>query len=573
LNTTPDPEELRRAAALRRRAEEEFKSLPERLDDMSPAEMQKALHELRVHQIELEMQNDELQKTQASLEEARSQYFELYDQAPVGYFTIGGDGKILRVNSTMAKLLGSTTQALFNQAFTQFVVSEDQDVLYRHRKRLLETGAPQEFELRLKRPEADSPSVLIHAALAHSAEGAPVIRAAALDITERALLEAQLRQAQKMEAVGQLAGGVAHDFNNMLHIILGYTSLLRDTLLPVGEHVEMLKIVEETATRAATLTQQLLAYGQRQMIVPKPINLNDLIEDTVRMYERIFGDLIKFRFRPAFALGTVVADKVQIEQVLMNLCLNARDAMPDGGEITITAANMELDADFCREHAGATEGDYVLVSVADTGVGMSRELQQKIFEPFFTTKKFGESSGLGLAMAHGIVTQHNGMLVVESEPGKGSVFKIYLPRSEAMASLSVGDGPEPPMLGGRETILVAGDEEPVRRMMQRMLEAVRYTVIMAKDSDEAVRTFREHAKTIQLVVLDLAKPGSIGRDVMEAVRAESPQMRLIFCGGYSEDDKDGGEIVKKGLRFLSKPYSRSEFLRVVRESLDEIRSS
>ena len=381
---------------------------------------------------------------------------------------------------------------------------------------------------------------------------------------EREHLEEQLRQAQKMEAVGQLAGGVAHDFNNLLQVILGHLDLLQ---YEEGQEQDEVQEVRQAAERAADLTRQLLAFSRRQIIQPVNLDLNELVEGVLKMIRRVIGENMELRFLPGNRLGTVHADRGQIEQVLMNLCVNARDAMPNGGVLTIETENVVFGSEYCRNHLWAVEGRYVLLSVTDTGNGMDEITRSQIFEPFFTTKGVGEGTGLGLATVHGIVKQHNGLIYVYSEIGKGTAFKIYIPIVERPAEM-VGTKIEMPIVGGTETILVAEDEEAVRNLVCRILQGAGYTVLQACDGEDALRLYAQHADVIDLALLDVVMPKLGGRDVMEYISAKNPQIRFLFSSGYSENAIHTNFVIKEGIRLISKPYRKPDLLRAVRETLD-----
>ncbi len=386
-------------------------------------------------------------------------------------------------------------------------------------------------------------------------------------VEERKKLESQLRQAQKMEAVGQLAGGVAHDFNNLLQVILGYMDILREELSPESPSGQAIKEVQEAAERAAELTRQLLAFSRRQVIHPVHVNLNELVQGIVKMIRRVIGEHIDLKFLPGESLGTVCVDKGQFEQVLMNLCVNARDAMPSGGILTIETATATLDKEYCHAHPWAMEGRYEVLIITDSGHGMDEATRQQIFDPFFTTKPAGEGTGLGLATVYGIVKQHNGLIHVYSEPGMGATFRIYIPRAgqDALPSAEMESAvPE----GGTETILVAEDEETVRKLVGQMLTSAGYTVLLACDGEEALQLFNEHAADIDLVLLDVIMPKLGGGEVMERIRGQHPHMRFLFSSGYSESAIHTGFVMHEGLRLIKKPYAKNDLLSAVREILD-----
>ncbi len=400
------------------------------------------------------------------------------------------------------------------------------------------------------------------------------IRASGRDINERKLaeadrerLEAQLLQAQKMEAVGQLAGGVAHDFNNLLHVILGYTNVLRGRTGRTAEDARAIGQVHKAAERAADLTRQLLAFSRRQVIQPVALDLNSLIQGVLKMIHAAIGEHIDLLFMPGARLGVVRADRGQVEQVLMNLCVNARDAMPGGGTLTIETKNAVMDEDWCHDNPWAVQGRYVLLRVTDTGRGMDPATLRQIFEPFFTTKEVGQGTGLGLAMVHGIVCQHGGLVHVESEPDKGSTFNVYMPVADQPAENRMPRA-HAGVEGGHETILVAEDDEMVRELICSMLEAAGYTVLAACDGDDAMRIVEERAGAIDLALLDVMMPKQGGREVMDRIQEKSPRTRTLFSSAYSEDAIHLNFVIEEGLNLLVKPYSRAELLNAVREALD-----
>ncbi len=386
---------------------------------------------------------------------------------------------------------------------------------------------------------------------------------------EKEKLEAQLRQAQKMEAVGQLAGGIAHDFNNLLQVILGYTDVLQVDLGKHAVHAEALDTVRQAAGRAVDLTRQLLLFSRRQVLQPVNLNLNDLVGGVLKMIRPVIGEHIDLRFKLGERLGTVHVDKGQMEQILMNLCVNARDAMPDGGTLTIETENAVICDEYRQDHPWVAEGPYVLFRVSDTGHGMDETTRARIFEPFFTTKDVGQGTGLGLATVYGIVKQHNGFIHVYSEPDKGSVFNVYIP-SVQRAAEAVETQLEEAAVGGTETILVAEDEELVRSLTSRVLQSAGYSVLTACDGEDALRIFEGHADAIDLVLLDVMMPKLNGRAVMDHIHARCPRIRFLFTSGYSANAIHTNFVIKEGLRLITKPYSRVDLLRAVRERFDTV---
>lgn len=387
------------------------------------------------------------------------------------------------------------------------------------------------------------------------------------DITERRRMEVQLRQAQKMEAVGQLAGGVAHDFNNILQAILGYGELMRMSIEsgtpPHGELDEVLK----AAQRAALLTRQLLAFSRKQVIELEPLALNDVVDELSNMIRRVIGEHIELVFVPDSKLKAVRADRGQVEQVLMNLCVNARDAMPNGGRLTLETSNVTLSETDCVAYEWVKPGKFVLLRVTDTGCGMDIETLGHVFEPFFTTKEMGKGTGLGLATVYGIVKQHEGFVNVQSAPGAGTSFCAYLPAFEAPApATDITD--EQPVAGGHETILFAEDEEQIRVQTRRILEAAGYTVLAAVDGHDALNIYRDNADKIDLLLLDAIMPKTTGKSVYETIREMRPDMRCVFSSGYSEDSPIGPGPTGNAPSRIQKPYRANDLLRLVRKTLD-----
>lgn len=388
------------------------------------------------------------------------------------------------------------------------------------------------------------------------------------DVTERKRLEDQLRQAQKMEAVGRLAGGVAHDFNNILTTIIGYGSLMQfdlDDGNPAKPYVEQ---ILSSAERAARLTQSLLAFSRKQIINPKPVRLGVVAGKMEKLLAKIIGEDIELRTVCHDENATVWADSGQLEQILMNLAANARDAMPDGGVLTIETDRMELDGDFIKAHGYGKPGPYAVLSVTDTGAGMDEKTRTKIFEPFFTTKEVGKGTGLGLSIVYGIVKQNSGYVSVYSEPGRGTTFRIYLPailmNIEEAGAAALTDAAR-----GTETVLVAEDDADVRKLTKAVLEGAGYTVIEAVDGENAIRLFAEHKDEIELVLIDVIMPKANGKAVSEAIRKMRPRVKIIFTSGYTADIIHKKGILEEGAHFIAKPILPNALLDRVRKTLDK----
>ena len=389
------------------------------------------------------------------------------------------------------------------------------------------------------------------------------------DITEHRKLEAQLQQSQKMEAVGTLTGGIAHDFNNILTAIIGYGNILKMKLEKESPLLGYTDQILASADRAANLTQSLLAFSRKQVINPKPVNLNEITASIEKILLRIIGEDIELKTTLSGMRDLrVMADAGQIEQVLMNLAANARDAMPEGGTLTIETGLEELDLDFLKIHEYGKQGMYAILTVTDTGHGMDENTRQRIFEPFFTTKEVGRGTGLGLSMVYGIIKQHSGYINCYSEPEKGTTFKIYLPVIES-ATEKTKKEEHITLSGGTETILLAEDEEEVRKLMRLALEEAGYKVIEAVDGKEAIEKFRENKDSIGLLLLDVIMPKMNGKGVYEEARKIKPGIKALFSSGYPADFIHKKGILEEGLNFISKPASPHEFLKRIREAIDQ----
>lgn len=387
---------------------------------------------------------------------------------------------------------------------------------------------------------------------------------------ERERLQAQLIQAQRMESVGRLAGGVAHDFNNMLGIIIGNAEMILDDMNPADPFIDNLQEIRKAAERSANLTRQLLAFARKQTIDPKILNINEVLDDMLKMLKRLIGEDITLVWLPAEELWKVKVDPTQMDQVFANLCINARDAIKGVGKITIETANSSFDEEYSREHAGVNPGDYVMIAVSDNGSGMDKKTLDNLFEPFFTTKDVGKGSGLGLATVYGIVKQNNGFINVYSEPGKGSTFKLYFPRQAetAMTKPQNDFNNKPPT--GNETILLVEDEEAILKMARRMLERLGYTVLTAHTPGEAVR-IAEESKTIviHLLMTDVVMPEMNGRDLSVKILSLHPHLRCLFMSGYTANVIAHHGVLDKGVQFINKPFSMQDLAVKLREVLDE----
>ena len=387
------------------------------------------------------------------------------------------------------------------------------------------------------------------------------------DVTEHRRTEELLLMSQKLEAVGRLAGGIAHDFNNLLSVIISYTEFAIEQMADTDPSREDLVEVQRAGERAAVLTRQLLAFSRKQVLQPEVLSFNRVVSEIEPLLRRLLGEDIEIVINRAPDLGTVEADPGQLEQVIMNLAVNARDAMPDGGRLVVETSNVELDVDYANEHVAVKPGRYVLLSMADSGFGMDAATRKKVFEPFFTTKEKGRGTGLGLSTVYGIVKQSGGNVWVYSEPGKGTVFRIYLPRLDREETPQASK--ERTRTGGSETVLLVEDEEAVRKLGERVLSAAGYTVLAASNGPDALALCLQHAGAIDILLTDVVMPQMSGRQLAEQALANRPQMKVLYASGYTEDAIVHHGVLNPGVRFISKPFSAVDLTSKVRQVLDE----
>ena len=443
-------------------------------------------------------------------------------------------------------------------------------------RQMLQTGGPEEVEYRrLTCSNEWKWMYTIGAVAERDAAGKPYrLTGIHMDITERKQSEAekdklqdQLTQAQKMESVGRLAGGVAHDFNNMLGVIIGHAELALDKIGPDEPSSADLKEIQKAAKRSADLTHQLLAFARKQTVAPKVLDLNDIVENALKMLRRLIGEDIDLAWMPRNNLGRIFIDSSQVDQILTNLCVNARDAIADTGKITVETDNVVLDGEYCARHSDFVSGEYILLAVSDNGCGIDAEMLPHIFEPFYTTKEMGKGTGLGLAMVYGAVKQNNGFINVYSEPGHGTTFKIYLPRHMAKAvSRPQQEQTLAPTAGG-ETILLVEDEPTILRMTKLMLEKMGHTVIAAGVPGEAIRLAREHKGQINLLMTDVVMPEMNGRDLARNLRPICPDLKRLFMSGYTANVIAHHGVLDEGVHFIQKPFSTKDLQAKLREAL------
>jgi two-component system, cell cycle sensor histidine kinase and response regulator CckA len=473
--------------------------------------------------------------------------------------------KFLRVNQAATDLYGYSAEEFARMTILEIRPEEQREKALAYINELGADAEEHEFWLhRAKNGRTFEVEVISHE-LKYA--GKRVRLVVAQDIGERRQLEGQLRQSQKMEAVGRLAGGVAHDFNNLLMVIKGHTELLLRALDPAEQITRKIEQIDKSADRATALTRQLLAFSRMQVLQPQIINLNAIVEEMGKLLPRLIGEDIELVIRTDEDLGTVRADASQMEQVIMNLVVNARDAMPNGGKLVIETANAQLDHSYIASHPLMKEGPYIQLVVTDSGIGMDAETQAHIFEPFFTTKEKGKGTGLGLATVYGIVKQSGGFVWVYSEVGKGTSFKIYLPRLDQKEDRTGAPQTPAELPMGTETILLTEDEQDVREIAREFLESGGYRVIEAKDGADAIKLAARNRGKIQLLVTDMVMPGMTGQELAVQLQAEHPGMCVVYMSGYSEHAATEMANADPSVRLLTKPFSRAAILRTVAEIL------
>ena len=477
------------------------------------------------------------------------------------------DGSILAANPEACHILGMSVRELLSAGRDGIVDAEDARVLVLLEERKL-TGRCC-GEITMKRGNGSSFPAEISSAEFTGRDGVRKTSIIIRDMTERKKLEEQIRQAQKMEAVGQLAGGVAHDFNNILQAIFGYSHLILEQAKynePVTRYAEE---IIKASKRAAALTRNLLAFSRKQAVTLAVIDLGEVIKGNEAFLRRLIREDIELKITCDGEPLTALADRGQIEQMIMNLVANARDAMPNGGKLSIETQSVTLDQKFIEAHGYGKAGAYVMFSVSDDGAGMDMETQSHIFEPFFTTKERGKGTGLGLSMAYGIVKKHDGFINVHSEPGAGTTFKIYLPRVQATEQVMEKETQkEVPLRGGTETILVCEDDAALLKLSTKVLSHYGYRVIGAVDGQDAVDKFAEYGDNIDLVILDAIMPKKNGRDACQEMRMVRPDLKVLFVSGYLGDIFAGGNVLDENSVFIQKPVSPDDLLARVREILD-----
>src|SRR5881628_807776 len=507
---------------------------------------------------------------EAAVRESEERYRTLVEGVRDIIFALSPEGTIASLNPAFETIAGWRREEWVGRPFERLVHPEDLPLALELLGRVVrgELRPASQFRVRTAKGEY---RVGEFSATPQLHEGRLVgILGIGRDVTERVQLEQQLRQAQKMEAVGRLAGGIAHDFNNILTAITGYADLLLEDLAATDPRRQDAAEIHKAADRAAGLTRQLLAFSRQQVLQPTVLEVNKLVSDLEKMLRRLLGEDVALSTRLAPTTGRVKADPGQLEQVIMNLAVNARDAMPNGGKLTLETSNVDLDESYASDHYPARAGPFVLLAVSDTGIGMNEETQAHMFEPFFTTKEKGKGTGLGLATVYGIIKQSGGFIWVYSEVGHGTTFKLYLPRVEELAERAAAPAPARTRPArGTETVLVVEDEAPVRNVARQVLERHGYSVLEAPSAEAALDIATRYSGTIHLLLTDVVMPGLNGRELASRLADLRPDARVIFMSGYTDDAVTRHGVLEPGSAYVQKPFTPDAIARRVREVLDQ----
>jgi len=508
------------------------------------------------------------ERAERALRTANEHLAAVIQSSPLAIYTLDPTSTVRTWNRAAEALYGWRAEEVIGRPLP--TIGHDVEDHGRLRDRVLRGEALRGVEVTRRKKDGTLVNISLSVAPLHDAAGRVTgMLSLAADVTEMRQLEGQYRQAQKMEAVGRLAGGIAHDFNNLLTAIIGTTALvLEDLGLDARARLDIQEI-EKAAKRAAGLTRQLLIFSRQQVLEPRALDLNALVANLEKMLQRLIGEDIELLTKPAASLGAVRADPGQLEQAIVNLVVNARDAMPQGGRLTIETAEVELDRSYVTGHVPTLPGRYVLLAISDTGVGMDGATKARLFEPFFTTKEPGRGTGLGLATVYGIVKQSGGYIWAYSELGHGTTFKVYLPRVAELAEAPESTTGTPTPARGSETILVVEDQEEVRKLTQRVLEARGYAVLAAANGAEALEIVDRHATPIHLMITDVVMPGMNGREVAQLACAKRSDLKVLFVSGYTGEAVLQNRLLEPGVAFLQKPFTPDVLARKTREVLDD----
>jgi len=501
----------------------------------------------------------------------QERYRELIENAHDVIYTRDLDGNYTSINTAGEKLYGYTREEFAEMHVTQLVAPEHLARAYQKTKQKLDGAAGTSYEMDVFAKDGRRISLEVNTTLTYR-DGVPTgVQGIARDVTERKSLEKQLWQSQKLESIGRLAGGIAHDFNNMLTAINGYSELVLLKLSQDDPNRESITEIKKAGERAAALTSQLLAFSRKQILRPELVKINDIVKDTSKMLERLIGEEVQLVATLSSSAGKVKADRGQLSQIIINLVVNARDAMSGGGILSIETENVIADSDFASHHIDMLPGEYVKLSVSDTGTGMTPEIQARIFEPFFSTKALGKGTGLGLSTVYGIIKQSFGCIFVDSVPDSGTTFSIFLPRVGDQTGAEAERTQQFTIATGLETILLVEDEELVRTLTRHVLESCGYTIIEANDGVEALEIFERDGPMIDLVFTDLVMPRMGGRELAEILIGKAPDLLILFSSGYTEDAVIRQGFMESNFNFIQKPFTRHDLSRAVRDLLDRVK--
>jgi PAS domain S-box-containing protein len=510
--------------------------------------------------------------SEAALRSSEMLFHSVWENSVDGMRLMDGQGTIVAVNEAYCRLVGLSREQLEGQPFAAAYADSENpsEILCSFQEKFARHDVPKSVERLVTLLDGRVLKLQTTNSLVEVRGGPPLVLSLIRDATRQAQLEDQLRQAQKMEAIGQLAGGIAHDFNNILTVIHGHASLLLAGHV-TGVPARCAQQIVQAADRATALTRQLLAFGRRHLMQPRLLDLNDVVGNLSKMLGRLLGEDIALQLSYSSQPAAVEADATMMEQILMNLAVNARDAMPQGGVLNLGIASVQVDPSHVAQQPQARPGHFVCLSAADTGCGIDPENLRRIFEPFFTTKAVGKGTGLGLATVYGIVNQHQGWIEVESQVGCGTTFKVYLPACEKTAAQSPEAGTIHLPRGGHETILVVEDETPVRELVCGLLTSFGYQIIQAESGAKALQLWDSCKDKVDLVLTDLVMPDRLnGRELAEKLWAERPQLKVIFTSGYSAEVVGKQFVIGDDMTYLQKPYHPNTLASVVRDSLDAV---
>jgi len=487
---------------------------------------------------------------------------DLFENTKDVLFTLDLEGRITSMNKAAEEVIGWSHDEVLKKDIKSFVAPEHAGVCNETMRRIVSQDPSQHFEVAMLRKDGRRALLDVSAHLLRSHGKNKFIQGIARDVTERRQLENMVRQSQKLEAIGRLSGGLAHDFNNLLCVISGHTELLTEALEPNEPVLRSVTQIRKAADSAAALTRQLLAFSRRQVFHPQVVDLNAIVVETQKLLARLIDEHIESYTALDPALGRVLVDPVQLEQVIINLALNAKDSMPGGGKLTIETSNLDLEEDYQSKLSQIPAGKYVLLAMTDTGCGMSEETLGHIFEPFYTTKEMGKGTGLGLATVYGIVKQSGGFIWVDSEEGRGTTFKVYLPRVVSALAEAHASGQFAEIGRGTETILVVEDAEALRALTKEFLTSCGYTTLEAANGDEAIRIARSYSGVIDLLLSDVVMPRMGGKSLAEQIAQIRPHTRVLYMSGYPNDGIVQAGVLANGVTLLEKPFTR-EILRNV----------